>query len=154
MKLTALPSFLLVTALLFLVTSCQAPKDLVYRDFKNFSVNKLGFSSSTVTMDLVYYNPNNFGLQLKTTDLDIWLGDTYLGHTVQDYQVSIPKRGEFSIPISVEVDMKNLLKNAITSVFSDDILVKITGRVKVGKANVYKSCPVMYEGKQKFSLFQ
>ena len=146
--------FSISIALVFLVTSCQAPKDLVYRDFKNFSVNKLGFSSSTVTMDLVYYNPNNFGLQLKTTELDIWLGDNYLGHTVQDYQVSIPKRGEFSIPISVEVDMKNLLKNAITSVFSDEILVKITGRVKVGKANVYKSFPVVYEGKQKFSLFQ
>jgi LEA14-like dessication related protein len=146
--------FSLVTALLFLVTSCQAPKDLVYRDFRNLSVNKLGFSSSTVTMDLIYYNPNNFGLQLKRTDLDIFIGDNYLGHTVQEYQVSIPKRGEFSIPISIDVDMKNLLKNAITSVFNDEIMVKITGSVKVGKANVYKSFQVMYEGKQKFSLFQ
>lgn len=154
MKHRASLLFCLSIAVLFLVTSCQAPKDLEYRDFKNFSVNKLGFSTSTVTMDLIYYNPNNFGLQLKTTELDIYLGDTYLGHTVQDYQVTIPKRAEFTIPISVEVDMKNLLKNAVTSIFSDEILVKITGRVKVGKANVYKSFPVSYEGKQKFSLFQ
>jgi LEA14-like dessication related protein len=146
--------FSFVTALIFLVTSCQAPKDLVYRDFRNLSVNKLGFSSSTVTMDLIYYNPNNFGLQLKRTDLDIFIGDNYLGHTVQEYQVNIPKLGEFSIPISIDVDMKNLLKNAITSVFNDEIMVKITGSVKVGKANVYKSFQVMYEGKQKFSLFQ
>lgn len=146
--------FALLPVLIFFMSSCQAPKELVYRDFKNFTVSKLGFASSRVTLDLVYYNPNNFGLQLKNTDLDIYIGGNYLGHTIQDYQVSIPKLGEFSIPISMEVDMKNLLKNAITSVFNDEVMVKITGRVKVGKANVYKSFPVSYEGKQHFSLFE
>ncbi|MEP7093892.1 MAG: hypothetical protein ABI793_07520 [Flavobacterium sp.] len=44
---------------------------------ENFTVDKIGFSSTTIKMDLVYYNPNNFGLQLKSTDLDIYL-DIYL----------------------------------------------------------------------------
>jgi len=136
-----------------LLSSCQAPKALEYRDFKNFTVNKLGFSSSSVRMDLIYYNPNTFGLQLKRTDLDIYIGDSYLGHTVQEYQVSIPRQGEFTIPVAVDVDMKNLFKNALTSVFSDSVLVRVNGTVKVGKVNVYKSFAVTYEGKQKFTLF-
>jgi hypothetical protein len=46
---------------------------LEYRDFKNFEVGQVGFSSTSVKMDLVYYNPNNFSLQLKSTELDIFL---------------------------------------------------------------------------------
>ena len=134
-------------------TSCQAPKDLIYREFKNMKIEKVGFASTTLKLDLIYYNPNNYGLQLKYTDLDIFLDNTYLGHSSQDYQISIPKLTEFSIPLSIEVDMKNLLKNALPTLFGKEVLVKVTGTVKLGKANVYKSFPVLYEGMQKFSVF-
>lgn len=141
-------------AIYFLLTaSCGTPKDLVYKDFKNFSVEKLGFSSSTVKMDLLYYNPNNFGLQLQRTDLDIYIDGTYLGNTVQQFQVTIPKRAEFTLPISAQVEMKNIFKNALNSLFNKEVLVKVTGRVKIGKANVFKSFPVNYEGMQKLSIF-
>ena len=77
-----LPCLLVVSILL--LPSCRAPKELEYKDFKDFSVEKLGFSSSAVKMNIVYYNPNNFGLQLKRTDLDIYIDGTYLGHTSQN----------------------------------------------------------------------
>ncbi len=104
-------------------------------------------------MELIYYNPNNFGLQLKRTDLDIFIDGNYLGQTSQEFQVSIPKRADFAIPLTIKVDMKNVFKNAISSLFGQEVLVRITGKVKVGKANVYKSFPVIYEGKQQFQLF-
>ena len=143
-------SFLLV---IFFMTSCLAPKDLVYKDFKNLSVDKLGFGSSLLKIDLIYYNPNNFGLQLKRTDLDIFVDGNLLGHTAQEYQISIPKRGDFTLPIQIDLDMKNMLKNALSSIFSKEVMLKVTGTVKLGKANVYKTFPVNYEGKQTFSLF-
>jgi LEA14-like dessication related protein len=139
-------------ALLIFMTSCREPKELEYRDFKNLSSEKLGFSSSTFSIDLVYYNPNNFGLDLKRTDLDIYIDNNYLGHTTQDFQIHIPKRAEFSIPLKISVDMKNAYKNALPTLFGKEVVVKVTGSVKVGKANVYKSFKVDYEGKQKFSL--
>lgn len=116
-------------------------------------IEKVGFATTTLKLDLIYYNPNNYGLQLKYTDLDIFLDNNYLGHSSQDYQISIPKLTEFSIPLSIEVDMKNLLKNALPTLFGKEVLVKVTGTVKLGKANVYKSFPVLYEGMQKFSAF-
>jgi LEA14-like dessication related protein len=130
---------------------CSAPKDLVYRDFKNFSLGKLGFGSSSVKMDLVYYNPNNFGLQLKRTELDIYIDGTYLGHTSQEHQITIPRLSEFQLPIAVDVDMKNVFKNAFTTLFSKEVTVKVTGRLKLGKANVFFGMPVKYEGKHKLS---
>lgn len=139
--------------LVLYTTSCQAPKELVYRDFKNLKVEKIGFGATTLKVDLIYYNPNNFGLQLKYTDLDIYIDNNYLGHSAQDYQITIPRLAEFSMPLAIEVDMKNLLKNAIPTMLGKDVMVKVTGTVKLGKANVYKSFPVSYEGIQRFSMF-
>lgn len=130
--------------------SCSTPKPIEYRDFKSFSVDKLGFSQSTVRMDLIYFNPNNVGLQLKRTDLDIFIDGTYLGHTAQEWQITIPKKQEFSIPIKVDVDMKNLLKNGWNTLTKKEVLVKVMGKIKVGKANVFISYPVNYEGRHSF----
>ncbi|MGB4846129.1 MAG: LEA type 2 family protein [Ferruginibacter sp.] len=144
-------SFFLIV---FIASSCQAPKELVYRDFKNISVDKIGFSSTILKIDLIYYNPNNFGLQLKYTDLDIFVDNNYLGHSAQDYQITIPRLEEFTLPLQIQLDMKNLMKNAIpTLLLGKEVTVKITGTVKLGKANVYKTFPVNYEGVQRFSAF-
>ena len=123
-----------------------------YRDFKNLSSDKLGFTTSTFKVDVIYYNPNNFGLQLKWIDLDVYIDSNYLGHTTQEYQINIPRRAEFTLPINLEVDMKNAYKNAIPALFGKEVLLKVVGKVKLGKANVFKSFNVNYEGKQTFSL--
>lgn len=138
---------------LIFTSSCQAPKELVYRDFKNLKVGKLGFATTDLNVDLVYYNPNNFGLQLKYTDLDIFVNNNFLGHSSQDYQITISKLSEFTLPLHLEVDMKNLIKNALPSLLGKEVLVKVTGTVKLGKANVYKTFSVNYEGLHTFSAF-
>ncbi len=141
-------------AIVFILTvSCRAPKELVYRDFKNLKFEKLGFGSTTLNVDLIYYNPNNFGLQLKSTDLDIYVDSNYLGHSSQDFQITIPRLAEFTLPLIIEVDMKNALKNALPTIFGKEVLVRVIGRVKLGKANVYKSFDVNYESLQRFSPF-
>lgn len=144
---------LIITFLLFFVSSCREPKDLVYKDFQNLRVEKLGFASSLLKLDLNYYNPNNFGLQLKRADLDIFINNTFMGHAIQEYQVTIPKRGDFTLPIQMEVDMKNLFRNALSTILNNEVSVKVTGTIKLGKLNVFKSIPVNYEGNQKFTVF-
>ena len=144
---------LILSFSIFLIISCQAPKELVYRDFKNLKVGKLGFGSSTLNLDLIYYNPNNFGLQLRNTDLDIFVDGNYLGHSSQDLQINIPRLAEFTLPLQIEVDMKNALKNALPTLLGKEVVVKVTGKVKLGKANVYKSFTVDYESIQRFSTF-
>jgi len=148
------PCYTLPVIFLFiLTTSCQSPKELVYRDFKNLNIEKLGFGATTLKLDLIYYNPNNFKLQLKYTDLDIFIDNNYLGHSSQDYQITIPRLAEFTLPLQIDVAMESLLKNAMLSFLGKEVTVKITGKVKLGKANVYKTFPVNYEAKQRFSVF-
>ena len=148
---TTLPLLLLLLSILPL--ACSTPKVLEYRTYKNFTIEKLGFSSSAVKLELVYFNPNNYGIELNSTDVDIFVNDSYLGHSAQDFQISIPKKEEFSIPLKIDVDMRNLLKNGLTTLLSHEVTVKITGSIKVGKSNVFMIFPVLYEGKQTFGFF-
>ena len=141
---------LLVLGMTVLQLSCSAPKPIEYRDFKDFAIEKLGFTQSTVRMDLIYFNPNNVGLQLKRTDLDIFIDGTYLGHTAQEWQITVPKKRDFAIPIKIDVDMKNLLKNGWNTLTRKEVLVKVSGKIKMGKANVFISYPVNYEGRHSF----
>ncbi|MDN3656944.1 LEA type 2 family protein [Ferruginibacter paludis] len=147
-----LPTLLVFIVLTNLLISCSTPKELEYRDFKNLEVVKVGFAATTLKMELIYYNPNNFGLELNRTDLDVYINNSYLGKTAQEYQVSIPKRAEFSIPVSIDVDMKNLLKNGLATFLTNEVMVKVTGTIRVGKLNVFKTFNVNYEGKQQFSF--
>ena len=144
---------LLVAGLAIFMSSCRAPKDLEFREYNSVSLDNMGFTSSTLKMNLVYYNPNNFGLELKRMELDIYVDSTYLGHSSQDLQVSIPRRDVFTIPLKVGLDMKNLLKNGLATLMNKEVLVRAVGNVKVGKAGVYKNFKVDYSSKQQFSLF-
>ena len=75
------------------------------------------------------------------------------GHTVLDTLIQIPRKNNFTLPVSVDIDMKNAFKNSLTTLLGKEVTVKATGRLKVGKANIFMSVPVNYEGKHTFSLF-
>ena len=147
----------IITAFYFIVVvaflSCSSPKALEYQTYHNFNINNLGFNNSSISLDLEYYNPNNFGMQLKNTDLDIFVNGTLLGHSYTDSLIRIPRRDTFNIPVKFNVDMQNVFKNAWNTLIGKEVLIKLSGKVKVGKGNVFMSLPIDYESKQTFSLF-
>jgi hypothetical protein len=142
-------AFLVVIAFM----SCSSPKALEYRTYHNFSVEKLGYSNSTIKLDLVYFNPNNFRMQLRNTDLDIFINGKLFGHSSTDTLIPIPKRDTFSLPVSFEVNMQSLYQNALNTLLGREVTLKVSGKVKIGKANVFMYFPVNYESKETFSLF-
>ncbi len=135
------------------IMSCSSPKALEYRSFNNFAIEKLGFNNTTIKLDLEYYNPNNYGMQLRNSDLDIFIDGNLLGHSTFDTLINIPRRNTFILPIKFDVDMQNIYKNAWSTVTGKEVVVKLTGKLRIGKANVFLSLPVNYESKEKFSLF-
>ena len=148
-KLKFFPLFFLF----YTLTSCSSPKALVYNDYKNFRIENLGFSNTLVKLDLEYVNPNNFGLQLRNSELDIFINNNFLGHSSSDTLINIPRRDTFLLPINFTVDMQNIFKNAFNTFYGNEVSIKVTGKLKLGKANVFMNMPVNYEGKYKFSLF-
>ena len=153
MNLKKLSALLTILLCLLFMTSCRSPKDLEFKEFNNVKLDRLGFSASSLSVNLVYYNPNNFGLELNRTELDIFVDSVYLGHSSQILQVPIPKRDNFTIPLKIDLDMKNLFKNSLITLFNKEVAIRTVGNVKVGKAGIYKNIKVDYTTKQQLSLF-
>lgn len=134
------------------LTGCGKPLAPEYRDFRDFKVEQLGFNRSAVTMELVYYNPNNFGLQLRSIDCDVYIENNYLGKFQLDTMMNIRKKIEFSLPARVEIDMKNIFRNSLNLLIQAEILVGVMGNAKLGKAGVFFNVPVKYEGRHKLEF--
>jgi len=133
--------------------SCKKPQGFDYKDLKNFKVANWGLDRTTVSMDLVYFNPNNFGVDLKHVDCDVYLNSTYVGKFVLDTMMHIPKKADFTLPATMQVDMKNIFKNTFTALFNSEVLVGAKGNTRVGKGGIFVNVPFNYEGRHKLGLF-
>ena len=138
---------------LLLVFACKKPQGFDYRDIKNIHVQQLGFERTSLSMDLVYFNPNNFGVDLHHVDCDVYIDKNFLGKYVLDTMMHIDKKSEFTLPSKIDVDMKNIFKNALTMLFGKEVLVNAKGTTRVGKAGIFVNVPFNYEARHKIDLF-
>jgi LEA14-like dessication related protein len=120
---------------------------------KNLKIDSVGLVNSKISLELVYFNPNNFGVDLKHVDCDVYINHNYLGKYVLDTTMHIARRSEFSIPSSMNVDMKNVFKNALQAFLSKKVLVEINGSTRVGKGGFYLTVPFNYSAMDSFSIF-
>jgi len=138
----------LFLVLLFMV-SFPFIKEPVFIDARNFGLRTVGLKTSTVYADLFYFNPNNLGLQMKKADLDVYVDDRLLGHSLLDTLITIPKKDTFSFPVMLEVEMKNIFPNAFAMLMKEEIELRIEGTAKVGKGGLFLNVPVKYRGKHR-----
>lgn len=124
-----------------------------YRDIRNFHLENLGLNKSTVSMNFVFYNPNNYGVDLRKVDGNIYIDSNYAGKFLLDTSMHIAKNAEFTIPASFDVDMKTIFKNTVNVLIGNEVLIGAKGTTRVGKGGIFVTLPFRYEGKQKLNLF-
>ena len=139
--------------LIVLLSSCASPKTFEYREIRNIKLDQFGFDKTSLAMELVYFNPNNFGLDLKKVDADVYVDNHYLGKMNLDTTMHIPKKADFILPSKIALDLKEFYKNALNLAISNEVLVTVKGTTRVGKAGLFKTVPFTYEGRHKLSLF-
>lgn len=135
------------------ISSCGKMKDLEFLRVASFNFDNLGFSKSTVKMELAYYNPNNFSLRLKDAEFDIFLDDTKVGHSLQDTLIEIPARDTFYFPVKLEVDMGHVFQNLLGALTNKEVTIKAAGNCKVGKKGIFLPFPIKCETRQKIDFF-
>ena len=143
----------LLAAAALLPFSCKQPQSFEYRDVRNLHIDSFGLGSSTLKMDLIYFNPNSFGVDLKHVDCDVYVNSNFLGKYLLDTIMHIAKKSEFALPSQMQVDMKNIFKNSLAALFNKEVLVEVKGNTRVGKAGIYFTVPFTYSARQKISLF-
>jgi LEA14-like dessication related protein len=131
----------LFIAVSFLLASCNAIKPLEYRTLKSWKLNP-GFSTSNLQVDLTFFNPNRAGVFLDQIELEIMLDGRNLGKVSQNTQMRIPGKQEFTLPLNVQLDMKNLLGNALSGLLKEKLNLRSVGKVRIAKAGIHLWVPV------------
>lgn len=133
---------------IMLMTSCAKPKNFDYLGFDNIKVLKWGIKETVVGMDVKFYNPNS-ALQLKRAEVDVQVNNKYLGRTVIDSLIRIPKRDTFFIPMTMTIETVSAVSGILQSVSDSTVMVKLDGQATVGRSGVFFKYPIKYEGAQK-----
>jgi LEA14-like dessication related protein len=142
MKSILLFSSFLAIILFLSSAGCNSIKELEYKGIKNPKLQTLSFNNTAIQMDLVYFNPNNFGLDVKETNLNIYLNDKFVGIADQPSKTQIAKNSTFLFPIVTHFDALKVLGTAFKALFSKTNKVTIQGSAKIGKGGIYIKLPV------------
>ncbi|PWT95013.1 MAG: hypothetical protein C5B52_18760 [Bacteroidetes bacterium] len=135
-------------------TACTSITEPQLVRFDNVKVLSLGTSQSVMTLDVYCYNPNKANLKFKSADLDIYVDNHFLGHSVIDTLINIPAMDTFALPATVNLDMKNVMSNAMNLALKDSVTVKVDGVIKAGKSGFFVKRKISYEGKQPTELLR
>lgn len=132
-------------------TSVQQPE---YRDIRDLRVINIGMLESTAGVDMVYYNPNNFGVNLTEASGEFYIDNNYIGRFSLEREIRVDKNSEFVVPGLLKIDMVSAVKNGQNIINKKEALVKITGNARVKKAGVSANVPISYEGMQNIEKFR
>lgn len=131
-----------------MLVSCARPKEFEYLGFDNIKVLKWGLQETTVGLDVKFYNPNS-ALQLKKAEVDVEVNKNYLGRTVIDSTIYIPRKDTFIIPMTMKIGTVSAVSGILKSVTDSTVLVKLDGKATIGKSGIFFNYPIRYEGNQK-----
>lgn len=79
------------------------------------------------------------------------MNKNHLGHFYSDTVIHIAGNSNFRIPVILETDTKNMVTNMATAMLNENVLIKIDGKARLGKAGIFIRCPIHYEGNENLS---
>ena len=139
-----------------ILTSCGTAniREPEYREISEIKLIEIGILQSTAGIDLVYYNPNNFGVQLSEARGDVYIDNAYLGRFNLEEKIQVRKNSEFIVPAIIKLDMIGAIKNQQEILKKKEVLVRIEGLARVTKAGLSRDLPIKFEAMQNIERFR
>ena len=142
-------TFLLAIVIIF--SACTTTREVSEPEFRDIGAVRLidvGVFKTTAGAEMIYYNPNNFGIQLAAARGDMYVDNVYFGSFQLDQGVQVRKNSEFILPVTIKIDNINALKNQSDIYKKKEALVRIEGRAFVKRSGFSKEVPIKYEQMQ------
>jgi len=141
---------ILILAPAALLVSCKSEniKEPEYREIQNVRITDVGLLQTTAGLDLVYYNPNDFGVTLSQARGDVYIDNMYFGRFSISDKVTVHKHQEFIIPAELKMDNISAVKNHREIFKKKQAVIRIEGFATLKKAGFNKEVPIKYEGIQ------
>lgn len=131
---------------------CKKPEAPLFQGIDNLQVISAGSQESVISAGIKLYNPNNYKLQFRHGELSVSINNHFVGTTVLDTLIDIPRKDSFLIPVTMKVNMHDMLSNALDMLLQNGVAIKVDGFVRLKKAGIYIKTPIHYEGRQKIDL--
>jgi len=135
-------------ALFFVSCKTGNIKEPEYREIRDIRIMDVGLLQTTAGLDFVYYNPNNFGVQLSNASGDIYIDDMFFGRFGLQDKVVVRKHEDFIIPAFIKMDNISAVKNHREIFKKKQAKIRIDGFATVKKAGFNKEISIRYEGIQ------
>lgn len=132
--------------------ACRAPQAIQYQQVSSVRIMHVDIGQPELGMDLKFYNPNAFAVDVKDMDIDVFLNDNYLGKARLSKPMLAPAMDTFLLPVALSAQLKQIIPNALQVLSKQEIDLRLSGFLRVGKG-VYMKVPVNYKGKQKLNIF-
>lgn len=152
MKAVKFGVLLLVVSVLFSCGNLKAP---IYSGVKDVSISEIVNDSITIKAKLDFNNPNKVGGKLYLTDLHAQVNAIDLG-VIKNQQAKVPAKRNFLVPMEVKMSYsklfeskKGLFNSLLTSLFTNQIEVKMDGKATFKKFLFKKEYPIQFTKKIK-----
>ena len=141
---------LLLLAPIIFLASCKSEniKEPEYREIRNVRLIDVGLLQTTAGLDFVYYNPNDFSVQLSSARGDVYIDNMFFGRFDLQDKVAVHKHQEFIVPAVIKMDNISAIKNHRDIWKKKEAMIRIEGFATVKKAGFNKEIPIKYEGMQ------
>ena len=135
---------------IILLVSCKTSniKEPEYREIRDVRIKDVGLLKTTAGLDIVYYNPNNFGVQVNDADGNVYVDNILLGRFSLDEKVDVKKHKEFVVPASLKLNNLNAFLNHQELWNKKEAKIRIEGKARMKKAGYSTEVPFKYEGMQ------
>ncbi|HLX91347.1 MAG TPA: hypothetical protein VKR32_06670, partial [Puia sp.] len=134
-----------VVILSLMFVTCKEPQAPDYKGIESLTITQIGLNQSRVVAQIKLYNPNKFRLQLKYADVNISADNKFIGRCIIDSTILIPRADSFFIPVSVNIDLRNILGNAMQLLLRGQVKFNGDGFVRLKKTGICFRVPVHFQ---------
>jgi LEA14-like dessication related protein len=140
------PKWLVAVLLVFVLLSCERPTEKIQlKTIRDVVVDAA--KDPTLKANAVFFNPNNMKGKLKNIDVEIFINGKKTANVKQSYNMMIPANSEFTVPLVVNLNMKELgfMDTLLGMVGGKKYEVRYEGSIKLNYRGIPVKVPVKYK---------
>lgn len=128
-----------------LLACAHLDEDVQLRQIRDVVVD--ASSDPTLKANAIFFNPNDAHGKLRKIDVEVFVNGKKAAHVDQKLKLDIPAKAEFTIPLEVKLNIKELgfMDTLLGMVGGKKFKVRYEGYVRVTHHGIPIKVPVKYE---------
>lgn len=139
--------------MVFLIQGCQKPdQDIILKQVRDVVAD--ASSEPTLKAEAVFFNPNKITGKLKNIEVDIFVNGKKAGNVNKAYKIKIPANGEFTVPLEVKLNMKEIgtLDAILGMIGGKKFDIKYVGKLNLSYHGVPVRVPIDHKSQIRVSF--